>query len=424
MNSRLINYKNNKNSFNHYIFNSNNKFNLAEFIISILVFFPSITFGIYEAEVFPYAAVYSILYSKFKGYLFYCGLLFLLTYFIFSNLFVDTDIFFESIRILAAYANIFMIVHYLSTTCDFKILKFARLILPIFYFLLLLIIIQYFSLINFIDPFIKLLVPRASSELLGSRGITLLSTEPARGGIEFLFLYIFVRQIYIRNSFRILFDIIIMIISAFAFRSVIVLFFSICIFLIFRPKLLPITLAFLFTIFNINFDGFNIRVLQLIQDLKLLDYDQWIYLLIQNSGNRLFSIFVIPQFLLDQPFGAGVGNWKDVTRNMAALSGYDLNTLNYFTSYDRGGFPIEFRASGFMFNAMLDFGLIGFLIINLWLFIVIKKSIHYEEGIYPILILFLIKIYFLGSVGTPVEWVIFFLLIRIYKMKNFNLSKI
>ena len=161
--------------------------------ISWLLFFPSINFGLYEAEIFPWALLISVVFIERYNKILLIAVLYLSLSAVMAMLIYES--YFESIRSLAAYLNAllaFSLIFSLPTPCIIKLTKQVR---KVFVVLLVLGLLQYLQIINFIDPVLKFLVPRADSSSLDymNRGVTLLASEPARAGVEFVFIYMVLR---------------------------------------------------------------------------------------------------------------------------------------------------------------------------------------------------------------------------------------
>ena len=86
------------------------------------------------------------------------------------------------------------------------------------------------------------------------------------------------------------------------------------------------------------------------------------------------------------------------------LTGIDLSQYNYFKLYGNGN-AVSIRSSGFMSNLVLDAGIFGIVVVlgYIWKKLYSFWSISVEAK--AIIILFLFKIFFIGSVGHPVAWI-------------------
>ena len=143
----------------------------------VMLFFPSITFGIIKAEIFPWAIIAAFFYFKkySKDFIFvvFFFLLCSAISFIFHG---PTDI----IRSLASYINTLCAFAFMLTISEIEVVRFIRLIKLIFIFLLTLGLLQYFNVVDFADGLIKLIIPRGSSiaSLESNRGVRLLYHKP------------------------------------------------------------------------------------------------------------------------------------------------------------------------------------------------------------------------------------------------------
>ena len=97
---------------------------------------------------------------------------------------------FETIRSLAAYINFFSAYFLAKVLTEREIISSVRLNRFIFLSLITLGLLQIFNLIPWVNSFLEFLVPRASSGALieENRGVTLISSEPARAGVELIFI--------------------------------------------------------------------------------------------------------------------------------------------------------------------------------------------------------------------------------------------
>ena len=387
--------------------------------ISIFLFFPSANFGLYNSEVFPYAFIFSILMLR-KLYI--KDIMFILLFFIFSIIsfsfnFNIPGFTFEFFRSVGAYLNVILIFFVLLHISQDKIKILLNLSKLIFIGLTILGLLQAYGMSESIGSIFQFFVPRSSEGMLGgSRGITLLSTEPARGGIEYLFLYLLYRFVFLERKYFFVADCLIGLAVIFIFKSaVVLLFFLVTLMILYKSKIIFITL-FIFVLSPIILT-IDSRSIILINQLLASDIDNALYLFMNTSGNRVFSIWAVTLFSFQYPIGLGVGNWMESSVIAAELTNYDLSKLNYFR-INGGGEASPFRATGFLMNVAMDFGLVGFVgfigtIINR--LIPFWKNGHESRSV---ILLFLLKISFIGSVGTPVEWVIVVILLRYFEFSR------
>lgn len=378
--------------------------------LSVMLFFPSITFGIYSAEIFPWAFIISLLYIKSynKYFLLLILVLFFSFLFTFSSL-NNSFIFFEGVRSLGAYYNslfAFAFVICLNNLRIFKIIKISKFI---FGLLLILGIIQFFGIIQFLDPLFKFIIPSSSASVLLeiNRGVNLLSIEPARAGNELIFLYILFRLVFIKRN-KIIYDILFACYLLIIIQSaMVILFYSIFVLLYYRLKLLYPALILILILPFIKFDFIGGgRAIDLFNELYLLEnYDDIFFTLINTSGHRLISIYSSFLYGLTYPFGGGIGNWMISSVEALKMTGFDLSSLNYFKLFGNN-FAVGIRSSGFVSNLILDIGWLGISFFIFYLYKSLKDYWNLNNESRTIILLFLTKIFFIGAVGHPLAWII------------------
>jgi hypothetical protein len=383
-------------------------------VIATLLYFPSVNFGLYGSEVFPYALIFSVVMLR-RVHIVEIVFVLLFTVSSIFSIYLNVDkpdFAYEFIRSAGAYLNVMLVFFVLLHISQDKVKILLNIGKVIFIGLTILGLLQIFGIAEPLEPLFKFLVPRSSGEGLGaSRGVTLLSTEPARAGVEYLFLYLMYRFAFLKRKRYLLVDLLIGAAVLFIFKSAVVLLvYLIILVLLYRIKVVFLAvLALIISPLLLSFDG---RSIMLINELLNADSGAAFHILMNTSGNRIFSIWAVSLFSFQYPFGLGVGNWMESSLIAAKLTSYDLSTLNYFTAYGRGGEEFPFRATGFLMNAAMDFGIVGFFgflttivyrLIPFWKY-------GYESKV--IILLFIIKISFVGSVGTPVEWVSAVILLR------------
>ena len=395
---------------------------MVEIIFSLLLLNPSINFGIISAEVFPWAFFIGLIkIKKFeKNILTIIFSIIILSVF---HLIFDQKISPDFVRSFSAYINplLAVLIIFSSKSIRTSIIKISE---PYLFFLLILGVLQNFSLITFLDGFFQFFIPRASADNLSfsGRGVSLLSTEPARAGIELIFLYLFVKNFKSTYNLKrdLLFGfyliIILKSITVFAFYLIMLLLLHLSIKKI--PLVATFTLILFLSIVNFYSDA---RIGMLISSLKGLNYSDAIDFIINTSGNRIASILSFYPFGIGNPFGGGIGNWQLTSIQALEFIGYDYQNLNFFQySYNEG-----MRGSGYFTNLMLDLGIVGLLSVLIPLKILTKKISYQTKKASTFKILFFLSLFFIGSVGTTNNWVLFFTLIfnENEKQKN-NLSNL
>lgn len=146
--------------------------------------------------------------------------------------------------------------------------------------------------------------------------------------------------------------------------------------------------------------AFDLIVTLLTDDSSFSDK---IFLLVNTSGNRLVSIYSSFNFPFYHFFGGGIGNWKESSIEALSLINFDVSQLNYIIRF---GEDSGMRSSGFVSNLVLDTGIPGLLFLILHLKRHLKKYWNISKESKTIIVIFLVKIFFIGSVGHPVAWLL------------------
>jgi hypothetical protein len=400
----------------------------------ILLFFPSITFSLLSAEIFPWSLFYSVI-EKFKRYkkvdkrilpifiIIFISLIYSIYVTISTN--CDNDIF----RSLIAYFNALFIYSVILSCSEKELYRLCKILEKVLFFFVILGILQSLGIINFLRPLFKFLTPRASSSALseisavaGGRGITLLSAEPARAAYEVIVLY--AAWIYLNafsNKFQIIFDIIISFFIFFIFRSSegsILLF--VYLFAKYKIKFIIAAIIVIISLTPILL-SFNSRAIILLYHIftnfNLIDV---YYLLLNQSGFRLISLIAAYKYAIFHPLGGGLGLWIHSSVNALYETHIDVHFVPYFS---QGYIPI--RPISFVSSIALDFGITGILLVIYLLkplFSLLKKP---KDPIFCFICLTIFAVFFSGSIGDPIPWICMAICYRIHKInKHNNISSI
>ena len=176
-------------------------------------YFPSITFNVFSAEIFPWPVFLALYRYSLRGVANIWILAFIsfitLHLFVFSvykDLFINP----EALRVAIAYINGPLLFWLVINDCVVAE-RLKKLIQPIFIFLVVLGLLQYSNLFNFLTPFMKFFTERALFEQFGGgRGVTLFATEPSRAGVELIFIYTFLSSYIYSSRLRPVIDILFM----------------------------------------------------------------------------------------------------------------------------------------------------------------------------------------------------------------------
>ena len=389
-------------------------------VLLTLCFFPSVTFGVIEAEIFPWAFLFALLFTTRRVVVGATSTALLLAFLGGSSIIValgdhvDTDI----ARSLSAYLNfILAFLCFLSLPYS-RIEQTVRIAKYILIGMVLLGIAQFMGLTAPLDGVFSALVPRASGELLlemGGRGATLLSSEPSRAGVELAYLYFLYRLTQGYQSRLAFLDLALLAYLALVIRAAGPLAFGMLVVMMTTarsPRQMLLWAPALLLAPFIDLTQYGGRALDLISMVSSRDsLADTIFLLANESGHRLVAIYVFILHGFHDIFGAGVGLWR--TSSVDALIASDVNyqSLRYFQIWG-GGSAVAIRGPGVVSNMMLDIGIVGTLMFFYWVFSVTKPYRHRDAITRIVLIVLFVKIAFVGSVGEPLPWIVTAVLLR------------
>ena len=391
----------------------------------ILLFFPSITFGLLKAEIFPWGTLLFLIRKRFSiNKYILCSILVLLissflTIFLKAlNTYEDTDI----IRSLAAYVNVLLTLNFFLGCSERIIDRFIKYTKYIFVFLLILGLLQNIGM-GALGQIISLLIPRGSGEALSDsgRGVTLLATEPARAGVELSLIYFIVRCT-IQKHFQIVLDLIMLIYLAVILKTSTALGFfglSLIVYYVSNFSRMLLILSILCVVLPSFYYFGEGRAANLFRDLVMIGLNyEMLFFLMNESGNRLLSIYAFLKSGINNPLGYGVGSWPSSSIMSVVDSGFDYREFRFFDvrfDGELGGF----RGSGLASNLFLDIGLIGFLLISTFIARVYSRNIGFTNAYTKqTFYIFLLKIFLIGSPGHPLVFIMFFAVALVQKQKT------
>jgi len=381
-----------------------------------LLFFPSVTFGLYDSEVFPYGFIFffiSAFWVKFHisdfsyvAYLLFSALLF-------TTLSNGTYIL-NTLWSLGAFLNSYLAFLSVYHLPESLIRRYRITALWIFGFILLFGIAQKFNFLASYD-FFNFLIPKFSGSDLGLRGVTLLSNEPSRAGIFVSFCYLLFRTHILSNVSllqRLFIDVLIIAYMVFFIESLqaVALIFGILSMIYFskvgfRNSLFLLCILVSSSAIILMLTGPDGRVGLLINELSNLDSDEWLLYISNQSGHRMFSWYASYLYAFLNPLGALVGNWHLGSFEAAIASGFDLNQLSYYRLLSDQ--DVSFRGSGYLTNLALEGGIIG-----LVLFALSMSHFFRDANAKLFGLIFLFYLFFFGSPGDPVPFVVIALILR------------
>jgi hypothetical protein len=315
---------------------------------------------------------------------------------------------------LAAYLNFFL-AGYALLNSNISVSTIEKVSKAILYFFIILGFLQFFNLTKIINPILEMLVSRGSFTNEGSsRGVSLISTEPARASVEVALLYF----IYRLTKKSIIADLFIFIFLTLIIKSatgLMVYILLMSVLYIKEKNYFIISLLFLVIVISSTYIfslDINSRAFLLLVKITELNSGEIIQLLTNTSGPRVFSFLIIPNFILNYPFSLGFGNWQLSSYVATELSGINYMELNWFKYNPGYGFRF-FRMPGLALNLIIDFGIFAFFLICFY-FYSLDKNILKIDYTYVLILLIL----FTGSPGSP-----FYLIPLIYLIKKSNANK-
>ena len=399
--------------------NTNTKSSSIYVILLLLTLLPSINFNLYDAEVFPWALIFSLVFCKGRISIHLLLVLFFLLSNAILNVLITKGSFgAEYIRSLAAYINVLIVFDVLlNLKMDNR--KNIKIITVFFIFITLFGLLQNTGLLKSLDPFIKLFIPRGyaySLEFMGGRGVTLLSSEPARAGLSYIFIFLCIREFSPFEKRKILFlDFMVFLFLLLIIKSAMAILLFMFFFFIQYRRLSLILTTFVFTslsLYVVNLESTN-RTIILAESLyNTGSLSDFFHILMNTGGQRVLSIFTSYYYSLVNPLGGGIGSWEVSSIESLYLLNINPSDYRYFIVHG-GGEAVSFRSSGYLSNLALDTGIVGLIVFFVYFTNVITKyfslSVLFK---FPIFWVFLIKVLFVGSVGTPVSWVCFAIYIK------------
>ena len=391
-------------------------------IFSYMIYMPSVTFSLVHAEIFPWAIIYFLLFSR-KFYLWSLLLVFVLLMSGFYAFVIIKDYeISEFLRSFFAYLNPLLIFSYFLMGKSEEVERHFIIIRNVFCFLIVLGFLQYLNLIVFLQPLFEIIMPRGGVGLFegGGRGVSLMSSEPSRASFEVIFLYVAVRYYFIPEEKRPMVDILVGLYVFFVIRagagSVIYLVF---LFVFYGVKIIPL-FALLFFFIVQFFSFYEIRSFILINALIGSSSLQDLFMnLVVLSGHRGISLFAAYKYAFFSPFGGGLGNWSSTSLEALPLSGLNPKDIPFFVSFGDSDW-MSIRPISYFSSLALDVGVFGLFI---FLYIMVRRILFFWDISYyakHIIVLFFLYLFFWGSVGEPIPWITVALILRYEAFRSLN----
>ena len=398
----------------------------------LTIFFPSITFGILPAEIFPWALIFSLFHLPiiYKNFFIICLVFIPAT--IIGILNSPNEI--EIIRSLFAFLNA-VLIFFVVINIDEKNFNF---LLKILIFVIVVTII--FSIFQHyyrpIFDYWKYIVPRSNIytdplQMLG-KGVAGFSSEPSRQAIELVLIYsVFISITKINIFKKIIFDLILFAFLIYFNRSATGLFFFFIYLITYlaHSKWYHYIYIFLIAVLlflYLPFQDFNFRGISVINNLidQGLSKDTLYNMIIFESGTRgsaILSILLNPTL-----FGYGIGNWA-----LGMIDGLNYNPFLYLDNSNFIWFcqkayqeapPCGIRGNSYFTSIILEAGWLLALFLVTYLFFQARSSkvlgVKYVSKFNNFgLIAFLptlFSLFLLGDTGNPIPFICLAILSRIY----------
>lgn len=371
----------------------------------VLLFLPSINFGVTTSEIFPWVLIFflrnGLVLDKRSFY-------FILVLFLFSchALILGFDYGFANsdfVRSFAAYVIPIIGYSFTKGMSKNEVNKIVKVTKNLTVFLVILAVFQSTGLINFLQPIFDFLLNRGGADsLTNGRGVSLMSSEPSRASYELIFMFSLCRLFY-KNKVKniLLVDLILSIIVLFFIRSAVGACFLI-LYLFLNNKKIFILFSTLLSLL-LSFFTFNSRALTLLI-IFLSETDPTIVfnLILSQSGFRLISIISSVKSGITDLFGRGIGFWKVSSVDALYATKIPVKVVPYFIN----GYYTPIRSTSYFSSLMLDVGIIGGILFTVLLITPIFRGLNSNTETKPILYLFLFYIYLYGSIGNPIPWLV------------------
>ncbi|WP_165312516.1 hypothetical protein [Vibrio ziniensis] len=383
--------------------------------LEVLLFFPSVTFSLIKAEIFPYGIIY-FLVGRVRLYKNVMLVIFLMIISSIYGALYFQEISDEVIRSIFAYLNPLLVYVYILNErkrSSENIVKF------IFFGLLALGLLQFSGLANAIalDSIIDILMSRGGTDVVeGGRGISLLSSEPSRAACEVTFVYILFRYSFLNHKVTIIFDVFIAFFILYFIRSATgLIYISIFLLLEYRLKLV-IALGILFLAVGFSDLSSSSRALNLLHAaLSQDDFSSFVSLALNASGFRFISVYAAYKSMFNAIFGFGVGFWEFSSKIALNNSGIPAYDISYFNTWFGGRYE-SVRPVAYFASIALDMGIIGFILLSNIVFKPVLQVFKMSE-FKSAYITFAFYLIFLSAVGNPVPWLCIAYLINIDRLK-------
>ena len=385
-------------------------------ILRLLVFTPSVTFGLLSSEIFPWALLYAFLNIKKIALSFYFWLIVLLPWFLYGFFYYGslTESLVSIFAIINALTFIFLIDN-LSSKEKIKLINSAKIV---FFLSIILGIIQFLQ-VPYITDFISSLVPRSTSNFsaldgIASRGVSGLSSEPARQALELcLLLSLLLKTKRINYPFAVvlLFGLYMLFfnrsVTGLAFYSILLaLFLIISLLKVIKTnkilKYAPLTIFSIFigtyTFTQLSDEIEKTRSGAIVYEI-IDSREQLTPIIINYSGFRFSSVYA--SYSNPTITGHGLGSSRKEIARMIKEND-ELYSLQF---YGERLSEVGSRPTSLISSLLVEIGLLG-----IFLTLILMPGLLQNMSLFsPYNLLGFISLLFIGAAGNPIPIVVLFL---------------
>lgn len=365
-----------------------------------LLFFPSVNFNALATEIFPWALVfYSLHHLKISTRQLFLVVIFL-SWTIVGFLFKPS---FEVVTTLLSYLNPLLVFWFLLGSQTDTVRKVNDISRIVFKGLILLGLMQLLGILTWADFLFDLLISRGGAEQFGGgRGVSLLTTEPSRAGVEVVFIYAMFRlglksryTLYLLDFFMVFFIL-------FAIRSAVSLGFLLILLGYHRPILITILgISSISFILGIS----DIRAIQVVSNIfSASDVNAAFNYVLNQSGFRIITVYAAYLHGLNNLLGTGIGSWSYQMVEALKNTNFAADDISYFRIYHESVF-VALKPPSWLSLIFLEMGFLTGTVFFLYILAFVVKALRSRKEIGGMCLIFFFYVTLMGAVGNPIPWI-------------------
>ena len=377
-------------------------------VLYLMLFFPSITFGIIPADIFPWGLLFVFSLNRYNIHYIYLLIIFIILsfiYFLYIQALIDGNLLSKFMINSMAALNAILPIYVIIKKYKSRYEVLFKALMVIYHVLMCIAVIeQFFGGLQFLIQLKALLVPNGWwGEIGAGRGISLLSTEPSRASIEVAIIYSVLWFHY--RQYRTYLTITFIIIELVLLKSMSGAIFCVVAISVAYPLTATLSLLTL-TLFLTLSSDFTIptaRWLIVFKEVWLASTWGTVFdALIVFSGTRIISLVASVKTLFYYPLGLGFGGSRLISDQIYETIEMRHN-IRAFTNKDFSG-NFNIKPSSFFSSILMELGAIGIMAIMLYVRFIAKNLKQRKNGfIVPVLIISF-SLLFLGPVGSPIPF--------------------